>query len=136
MKLKMRIVKVHEVPRHVTTTEERTFLRNLHLDLDAERPRFVLDCSNVESMSVTTVRLLLSCLEIAMKRNGDVRLASLSPEAEASLQLTGVGRLFEVYPTAEEAVQSFHQRPSSLVPQPASPATAEEDIDKDSRYAA
>jgi anti-anti-sigma factor len=132
MKIKVRTVKVHEVPRKVTAMEERTFLRNLYLDLDSERPRFVLDCSKVESMSVTTIRLLLSCLEIAMKRNGDVRLASLPADAEASLRLTGVDRLFETYATAEEAVQSFHKRPSSLVPQPA----PSEDIDNDSRYAA
>jgi len=128
----MRTVKVHEVPDKVKISDERIFLHKLRVNLDAERPRFVLDCSKVECMSVATIRLLLSCLELAMKRNGDVRLASLSPNGEASLRLTGVDRLFEIYASADEAVQSFHHRPASMVPQPVPTGKP----DGDSEYAA
>ena len=42
-----------------------------------------------------------------MKRDGDVKLASLSPHAAVILEMTRTDRLFEVYETASDAVRSF-----------------------------
>jgi len=67
-------------------------------------------------MNKPTMHLLLSCLEEAMKRNGDVRLAALPPAAGAAPQLASLRRLFEIYPTVAEAVHSFQQRPTALPP--------------------
>lgn len=116
MLITMRAVTVHEVPAEVTASEERTFLRNLQEYVETERPRLVLDCSKIRRMNRPTMHLLLSCLEEAMKRNGDVRLAALPPEARTSPQLAGLRRLFEIYPTAAEAVHSFQQRPVAMPP--------------------
>jgi hypothetical protein len=55
--------------------------------------------------------LLLHCLEEAMKRNGDVKLAAVPTAAAVLLVSTGVARLFEAYDTTAEAVNSFHQLP-------------------------
>jgi len=71
----MRAVTVHEVPDKVTAAAERRFLRELQTFVETERPRLVLDCSRVQQMDNATIHLLLSCLEEAMKRNGDVKLA-------------------------------------------------------------
>ena len=65
-------------------------------------------------MDTATIHLLLSCLEEVMKCNGDIRLASLRPGAEAALRIAGVDRLFEMYATTEAAAQSFQQRPTSV----------------------
>jgi len=46
-----------------------------------------------------------------MKRNGDVKLASIPPGATAILELTRVDRLFEAFESAADAVNSFHQFP-------------------------
>jgi hypothetical protein len=48
----------------------------------------------------------------AMKRDGDVKLASLSPHAAVVLELTRTGRLFEIYENSTQAVKSF----SSFLP--------------------
>ena len=116
MIIKMRAVTVHEVPEGVTAASERHFLRDLQAYVETERPRLVLDCSRVQEMDNATVHLILSCLEEAMKRNGDVKLAGLRPEAKATLQFAGVNRLFEMYATTTEAIQSFRHRPASLAP--------------------
>ena len=42
-----------------------------------------------------------------MKRDGDVKLASLSPHAAVILEMTRTDRLFEIYDTASDAVRSF-----------------------------
>jgi len=126
MIIKMRAVTVHEVPERVTTAVERHFLRELQNYVETERPRLVLDCSKVLKMDHATIHLILSCLEEAMKRNGDVKLAAVDPDAAASLQLSGVSRLFEVYATAAEAIQSYRHRPPAVYP----PSTASAELDK------
>ena len=67
----------------------------------------VLDCSHVREMDRFAIHMLLCCLEEAMKRDGDVKLASVSESARKTLQLTRVDRLFEIYETEAEAVNSF-----------------------------
>jgi anti-sigma B factor antagonist len=115
MIIKMRAVTVHEVPEQVTAASEKKFLRELQTYVETERPRLVLDCSRVRQMDNDTMHLLLSCLEEAMKRNGDVKLAAVRAEAKASLLFAGVSRLFEVYATTAEATHSFRHRPNAAL---------------------
>ena len=42
-----------------------------------------------------------------MKGNGDIRLAAIAKDAKPMLGFTGADRLFEIFDTNEEAVQSF-----------------------------
>ena len=42
-----------------------------------------------------------------MKRNGDVKLAALTDSAREILELTRVDRLFEIYDSEANAVDSF-----------------------------
>jgi hypothetical protein len=43
----------------------------------------------------------------AHKRDGDVKLAALSPQASVVLELTRTERLFEIYENSTEAARSF-----------------------------
>jgi hypothetical protein len=58
-------------------------------------------------MNAPLVYMLLCCLEETLKRNGDVKLAALPPAAMAVLNVTGVNRVFEIYDTIPEALNSF-----------------------------
>ena len=51
--------------------------------------------------------MLLRCMSEAHKRDGDVKLASLSPQASVVLELTRTERLFEIYENSTEAARSF-----------------------------
>ena len=51
--------------------------------------------------------MLLHCLEEAMKRDGDLKLAAVSPASAVILELMRVDRLFEAFETADQAVRSF-----------------------------
>jgi anti-sigma B factor antagonist len=110
MIVKIRAVTVHQVPERVTPAAERRFLLDLQEYVETERPRLVLDCSAVQEMNPAIIHLLLSCLEEAMKRNGDAKLAGVSRNARAALESTGVNRLFEIFETTVEAAQSFRNR--------------------------
>jgi anti-anti-sigma factor len=114
MMIKMRPITVHQVPEQVTAEEERAFLQELEKYVEVDRPRLVLDCSRLRVMDNAAIHLLLSCLEEAMKRKGDVKLASLRPGADAMLRFSGADRLFECYGSTADAVRSYRQRPSSI----------------------
>lgn len=116
MIINMRPVTVHELPEIVTLIEEKHFLQSLEHQMEADRPHLVLDCSHLRQMSGEALHLLLSCLEEALKRNGDVKLAGLQPEARAALQLAGARRLFETYATTAEAVRSYEHAATPTAP--------------------
>jgi anti-anti-sigma regulatory factor len=97
-------------------TQLRNFMRECESCLDVDRPCLVLDCSKLIDVDIQVTQLLLACLEDAIKRNGDVRLACLSRDANATLQSIGVSSLFEIYGSTAEAISSFYSGPASWSP--------------------
>ena len=110
---------VMQVPEQFTGEEAHHFKQELGPLLESNRPRVVLECSQVRSMDSAGIETLLHCLEEALKRDGDLKLASVSPEAEVMLELLRVARVFETFPTSEEAVRSFNAIPVDVLPQEA-----------------
>jgi anti-anti-sigma factor len=102
---------VKQLPPASSREQKRIFLRELEGCLNVARPCVVLDCSQARQMDKPALLLLLCCLEEVMKRNGDVVIAAVQPEARASLKLSGIERLFRIFDTAADAVNSF-QRPT------------------------
>ena len=111
--LRQRPVSVKQLPARLGSKCERDFYRELEGCMNLERPSIVLDCSQVREMDTQTIHILLCCLEGAMKRNGDVRLAGVSAEALKSLELAGADRLFRIFDTCEQAVESYQRRSPS-----------------------
>lgn len=113
MAIPMRVVAVKQLPEKLSGKQGRDFLNEVRECVETDRPRLVLDCSNVRELDRHALHILLCCLEEAMKRNGDVKLAALPGGAHAFLELTGASRVFETYATPEDAVNSFHQIPGA-----------------------
>jgi anti-sigma B factor antagonist len=97
-----------ELPERLNQVEGEKFLSELQPLLQNDRPRVVLDCSRVRNMDSAGIEVLLHCMGEAMKRDGDMKLAALSPSAATILELMRVDRLFEVFDSTEEAARSFH----------------------------
>jgi anti-anti-sigma factor len=104
-----RVVAVKQVPERLSVKQGRWFFRDVESCLNVDRPRVVLDCSKVKQLDSAGIQVLLRCLEEAMKRNGDVKLAAIPPGAAAILALTGVDHLFEAFDSTDDAVNSFHR---------------------------
>ena len=100
-------VVVMQVPEHFTRRKTHDFVQELRGFIESKRPRIVLDCSQVRAIDSAGVQALLHCLEETLKRDGDLKLAALSAEAEVILELTRVARIFETFSTSDEAVRSF-----------------------------
>jgi len=112
MQISERAVIVKEVPQNCSPRNSRQFLRDLVFELaQVARPAVVLDCLRAERIDRQTLRLFIWCLEEAMKRNGDVRIAGLHQDALPVLEAAGVARLLRTYPTTTDAIESY-QRPA------------------------
>jgi anti-anti-sigma regulatory factor len=111
MTVRKRPVAIMQLPERSTRKEAQIFTREVERSMTATRPYVVLDCSKLEQLDKSTVQLLLHCLEEAMKRNGDVKLAGVPVSAHGFLETAVTNRLFEIFDTPTEAVNSFHQLP-------------------------
>jgi len=108
----MRAVAVKRFPEALSVKQKLTFLHEIGSVMNANRPRLVIECSAIRECNSSVIHLLFHCLEEAMKRNGDVRLAAVPPATAVAMASTGVARLFETYDSTAEAVNSFHQLPT------------------------
>jgi anti-sigma B factor antagonist len=108
---------IMELPEQLKQNEVKTFMRELEPLLDSARPCIVFDCSKIQDIDSAGVEMLLQSLELAMKRDGDLKLAAVSPASAIILELMRVDRLFEVFDTPEEATRSFQTFAPAVVPQ-------------------
>ena len=71
--------------------------------------RLVLDLSQVDYMSSSGLRVLVSTLKIVRQQKGDIHLAGLKDNIQQLLDLAGFTSIFKIYPTFEEAVSAFEK---------------------------
>jgi len=104
-------VVVKQLPESVSVNESQQLIRELTPLLDQDVPCLVFDFSEMRQLDSAGIEMLLRCMEEAMKRNGDVKLAAVSPQVKVILELTRVDRLFEIFENPSDAVESFHRFP-------------------------
>lgn len=107
-----RPVIVKRIPERLNLQQARKFMQEVKPFLHADRPQIVFDLSHVKHLDAAGVDMLLNCMSEAMRRDGDLKLASVSPQAAVVLELTRTDRLFEIYENSTDAVRSF----SSFLP--------------------
>ncbi len=102
-----RPVIVKRVPEHLSAKQVRAFLEEVRPLLEHDRPQLVFDLSLVRRLDAAGVDMLLHCMRQAARRDGDLKLASLSLHAQVVMELTRAGRLFEIFATSADAARSF-----------------------------
>ena len=102
-------VSVIHLPETLDVKQGRVFLQELESRMNVGRPCIVVNCARICRMDRFAIHTLLCCLEEALKRDGDVKLASVPPDANANLQAVRADRIFEIYDTEADAVNSFYQ---------------------------
>ena len=105
--LSHRPVIVIEMPEQLDSVGARAFLEELNPLLDFPRPRLVFECSQIRNLDSAGIAMMLHCLEEAIGREGDLKLAALSPEAELVLELLEKAGVFQEFASSDEAVRSF-----------------------------
>jgi len=97
------------MPDRLNHKQARTFLNEVQPFLNTDRPQLVFDCSQIRQMDAAGVDMLLRCMAEVMRRDGELKLAKLSPQAAVILELTRTDRLFEIFETSSDAVKSFQR---------------------------
>jgi len=99
---------VMKLPHRVDAREARNLLRELK-ELPVEEPCVVVDLSAVRHMDSAALDVLLSCMVEVARRDGAMRLGGISPEAATVLELTRMDQVFDMFPTATDAVWNCNQ---------------------------
>jgi anti-anti-sigma factor len=97
-----------KLPHRVDAREARTLLRELK-ELPVEEPCVVVDLSAVRHMDSAALDVLLGCMVEVARRDGAMRLGGISPEAATVLELTRMDQVFDMFPSAAEAVWNCNQ---------------------------
>ena len=108
-------IAVEQLPEKLDLRQSRVFLRAAGPSLKSDRPRVVLDFSQVRRIDSAGVEMLLHCLEQVVERDGEIKLAAVPRDVAMVLELTRVGRLFEAFDTTDAAVESFRSFPAYAV---------------------
>ncbi len=71
------------------------------------RTNLIVDMQEVRFVDSSGLGALVSGFKNASARNGNLKLSSLQPQVKSMFELTRLHRVFEIFPTAEEALASF-----------------------------
>ncbi len=109
-----RPVVVKRMPERMNLKQARGFLKEVQPFLISDRPQVVFDMSQVRHIDAAGIDVLLHCMREAVKRDGDLKLAALSPQSAVVLELTRTGTalrdLRELDGSGEELQQLPAQR--------------------------
>jgi anti-sigma B factor antagonist len=84
------------------------FLRaKVEESIKAGQPRVIVDMSKVTSLDSSGIGVLVRSLAQVKQKGGALRLVGLPATVSRTLKITGVLRLFEVFPGVEDATKSF-----------------------------
>ena len=90
--------------------EQREQLKKKMMDLlDTGVTRFIIDLSGVGFLSSLVIATIVFFSKEVYRKNGKMKLSGLSNEASSILQLTQLDKIFEVYNTEQEALESFNR---------------------------
>lgn len=83
-------------------------LKNRMLSLFEEgKVNIVINLSEVRFIDSSGLGALVSGYKNASARNGNLKLCSLQPQVKSMFELTRLHRVFEIFPTTDEAIGSF-----------------------------
>lgn len=102
-----RQIVVRKMPKRFARRRARNFYDDVKPLLNSDQPQIVFDMSETGYIDSTGADVLLQCLCEAMKCDGEVKLAGLTYAASIVLEMTCIGRLFEVYEDSASAIRSF-----------------------------
>jgi anti-sigma B factor antagonist len=100
-------VTVVEVPtEELDAGNSADFKREVTPLLDATT-KIVFDLSRLRFVDSSGLGAFISCLRKLNAKGGDVKLCGMSKQVRGVFELVRMHRIFDIYPTKEEAVRAF-----------------------------
>lgn len=101
------VVQVVDLTR-ATLKEADEFKYTLTRNIEKGYRKIVVDLSMCEFLDSTFLGALVVTLKRVTAMGGDVRLVGFHPAVHSMMELTRMHRVFESFPTKEEAIRSFN----------------------------
>ena len=98
------VVAVQDEHLDASVTEE--FKRDMAPVLE-DNAKVVLDMSWLQFVDSAGLGAILSCLRKLGAMNGDLKLCGLTKPVRSMFEMARMHRIFDIFPTCEEAVQAF-----------------------------
>lgn len=70
-------------------------------------PNFVADLQGLAYSSSAGIRIFLGMARDSRRNGGDLRIAAVQPQVDKIFKLSRFDRIVKIFPTVEEAIQSF-----------------------------
>jgi len=102
-----RRVAVVSVSGRIDTSTSAQFEETITELIDKGHFNLVMDFSEVDFLSSSGLRILVTTRKKLREMGGDVVLANPSQRAADSVEIAGLDKLFQSYPNREEAIGSF-----------------------------
>lgn len=100
------VIEVVDIDR-ATFREAEEFKKLLNQDIESGFSKIIIDLSNCKFIDSTFLSTIVSALKRVNKNGGTLKLAGVHDETEALLELTGTVKVFQIYPSKDEALKSF-----------------------------
>jgi anti-sigma B factor antagonist len=102
-------VLVVELSGKLDTDSAETFFAQLEKEIESGHINLVFDCKELEFISSLGFGMMIRAHSRMQKANGVVKFARLEGFIAEAFHVVGFHKLFENYPTVEEAVKSFSE---------------------------
>ena len=76
--------------------------------LENDFNKIVIDLKGVEWMGSVGIGILICCLTAVKNAGGELRLSGLNEKVKRLLQITNLEKIFDIYPNAKNAVDSYN----------------------------
>jgi anti-sigma B factor antagonist len=102
-----RRVAVVSVSGRIDTSTSTQFEETINDLIDKGHFNLVMDFDEVDFLSSSGLRILVTTRKRLREMGGDIVLANPSQRAADSVEIAGLDKLFTTYPNREEAIGSF-----------------------------
>lgn len=75
--------------------------------IEAGAKKMVLDFTNVDYLSSSALGMLITVKKRLAENKGEIKLCAIKDKIFEVFKLTGLNKLFEIYDTSTEAINSF-----------------------------
>jgi anti-anti-sigma factor len=99
------ILKVKGSIQHSDTPN---FEKELEKLLEENLFKIIIDLTNVKHICSSALGILIAMERKVKRKGGDIRLVITETEVLRVLQITLLNRVFQIYGTLKEAIESFH----------------------------
>lgn len=94
-----------------TFKEAEEFKNFLNKDIEQGFLKLIVDLSKCSFIDSTFLSTIVTALKKVSKLGGNLKLVGVHSETQALLELTGTVKVFEIFSTVDEAINSFSGQP-------------------------